>query len=37
MTLNDFEESFGGFSKDALLEIFQVSKELVEENDELAS
>ena len=37
MTLKDFEESFGGFPKEALTEIFQVAKELVEENDDLAA
>ena len=33
MTLDDFEESFGGFPKEALPEIFQAAKELVEQND----
>lgn len=37
MTLQDFEEAFGGFPKEALSEIFQVAKELVEEKDELAA
>lgn len=37
MTLKDFEEDFDGIPKEALLEIFQAAKELVEENDELAA
>jgi len=37
MTLDDFEESFGGFPKEALPEIFQAAKELVEQNDNVAA
>ena len=37
MTLTDFEESFGGFPKEALPEIYQVAKELVELNDEMVA
>jgi uncharacterized protein (DUF433 family) len=37
MTLEDFYESFGGFPKESLPEIFQVAKELIELNDELAA
>jgi len=37
MTLKDFEDDFGGFPKEAFSEIFQVAKELVEENDDMAA
>jgi hypothetical protein len=37
MTLDDFEESFGGFPKESLPEIFQAAKELVEQNDNVAA
>jgi uncharacterized protein (DUF433 family) len=37
MTLEDFEESFGVFPKEALREIFQAAKELVGQNDKVAA